>query len=159
MQVGKRRLRLAAVRESRLEELEVHHRAREGARDPLDGLDLGYNKLPEIVDVVGACSNDYVIRSRYILRGVDAVDLSDFLRHLRCLAYFGLNQNVSLNLCHSKVLLCGARPVRFERSAGSLVHMGLRVEARFWGAGVEGQKVGFVQTSDDQGAEGAIDVA
>src|SRR6266516_4892958 len=75
-------------------QLEVDHRAGEGAGDAVDRLHPGNHQLAEVVDVAGLGPHDHVVGPGDVLGLLDALDLGDLLGDLGCLANLGLNQDV-----------------------------------------------------------------
>jgi hypothetical protein len=75
--------------------------AGKSASDALDRLDPGDDELAEIVDIRSAGSNDDVIWPGDIFGRVDAFDIANLFGDLGGLADLGLNQDISLHVCHA----------------------------------------------------------
>src|SRR5450631_731994 len=76
---------------------DVHDRARQGACDARDVLNLGDDQLAEIVDRSSLDAGDDVIGAGDVLGHGDAGDPCDRLGDLSRFPNFGLNQNVGLD--------------------------------------------------------------
>jgi phosphoserine aminotransferase len=74
--------------------LEVHHRAGQGAGDPVHGLHAGHHQLAQVVDVAGLGADDHIVGAGDVLGLLDALDLGDLLGDLGGLADLGLDQDV-----------------------------------------------------------------
>ncbi len=75
-------------------DLQVHHRAGEGAGDAVDGLDLRDDLLAEVVERRRGGVHDHVVGPRHRRGGDDAVDAASGLRDLHRLPDLGLDQHV-----------------------------------------------------------------
>jgi hypothetical protein len=75
----------------------VDERARQGAGDAVEVLDLRHHELAQLVDVLGLGADDHVVGTGDVLSKRDATDLGDGLGHLGGLADVGLDQDVGLD--------------------------------------------------------------
>jgi hypothetical protein len=75
--------------------------AGKSARDALDRLDPGDDELAEIVDVRGTGPDDNVVWPGDVFGRVYAFDITNLFGYLGGFAYLGLDQDISLHLCHA----------------------------------------------------------
>src|SRR5215213_4228149 len=67
------------------------------AGDAVDRLHAGDDQAAELVDRLGLGADDHVVGAGDVLGFAHAVDLGDRLRHLGCLADFGLDEDVGVD--------------------------------------------------------------
>src|SRR5260221_12037730 len=80
-----------------MEVLYVHDRAGQRPRDPGNPLDLGDDKLAEIIDVVRLGPDDHVVGTGDVVRLGYAPDLPDVHGDVGGLTNLCLNEDISLN--------------------------------------------------------------
>jgi hypothetical protein len=71
----------------------VDHRAGQGARDPINGLDPGHDQSPQGVDATGLGADDDVIGPGQRLSLLHTVDLCGCTGDLPCLADLGVDNS------------------------------------------------------------------
>jgi hypothetical protein len=73
---------------------QMHHRAGQGARDSVDGLDPRHDQLAEGVDVACLGADDHVVRPGQRIGVLHAVDLGGCPGDLPSLADLGLDEDI-----------------------------------------------------------------
>jgi hypothetical protein len=72
----------------------MHHRAGQGARDAVDGLDSRHDQLAEGIDVACLGADDHVVRPGQRIGVLYPVDLSGCPGDLPSLADLGLDEDI-----------------------------------------------------------------
>src|SRR5215213_10116166 len=109
-----------------LARLQMHHRAGQGARNPVDGLDSRHDQLAEGVDVARLGADDHVVRPGQRIGVLHAVDLRGCPGDLPRLADFGLDEDIG----GDHLALPRKLVVHSRISRG--VPRGRRVSAKMW---------------------------
>src|SRR3989442_6573152 len=79
--------------------LQVHHGARQCARDPLELLDPSHDELGQLVEVVGFRQDDHVVGAGHSLGRPYSRHAGDVVRHPSWPAGMGLDQDVLADQC------------------------------------------------------------
>lgn len=85
---------------------EMDYGAGQSPGDSLDGLDLGDDQFPEVVDGRCLCLNDHVVWAGDVLRARYTRDCADFPCDLSRFSDLSLNEDISL-YCHAGLLPYG----------------------------------------------------
>src|SRR5260370_34580669 len=102
-----------------MEVLYVHDRAGQRPRDPGNPLDLGDDKLAEIIDVVRLGPDDHVVGTGDVVRLVYAADMPDVHGNVGGLTNLCLNEDISLNHAVLPGAKCGGHATKVAAGASA----------------------------------------